>query len=152
MSYIRILHDLNVLLATQRELIVFQSEDNSILKQYALNSNLNCLKVIQNTIIVGLENGKVRLVKYSTNKEEKSFIEFQAIKGGRVSCFQDVLLGEVFLLTVASSDGDVRIFEISDLLIELDGLENQEVLLEEQLEPVYEFKINCRIVSMGVHL
>lgn len=149
-DFVRFAPDNNLLLGMMETVAIFSTDTNSVGGVIEHSHKVTEIIVSGNLIITGDDSGRVYIRDYKADGP-MSTVAFQAFDK-RIKCMNYHTSHKKAILVVISTEGYIAIYDIEDLLDSLVDLDGKMMDLEDDLDPVYRFNIESRLISLGSKL
>lgn len=144
-DFLRFTPDDNLLFVSGRNLVLFNAEDNSEKVVKTLQAKITSLHRDDSLLVVSDDSGRIYFGYY----QSMVFVSFKAYDGFRVKAFH--YFKEDQLLVTISTEGFVSVWLVDFVTSLLDQLAG-DIEISEQLEPLYTFQIESRLVCLDAKL
>lgn len=149
-DFIRFAPDNNLLLSMMENIAIFNSDTNSIGGVIEHSAKVTDIIVSGNLLITSDDTGRVYIRDYKT-EGPMSTITFQAFDK-RIKCMNFHTDNDKAILVMISTEGYIAVFDIEDILENLSKLDGKMMDLEGDIDPIYRFDIDSRLISLGSRL
>lgn len=151
-DFIRFAPDNSLLLCMMENIAIFNTDSNSIsgvIEHEARVTDI-IVDILNSTLITGDDEGRIYLRKYST-EGPMSTIQFRAFDK-RIKCMNLNQGHGKAILVAISTEGYIAVYDIEDILKNLEELDGKLMDLEGDFDPLYRFDIASRLISLGSRL
>jgi WD40 repeat protein len=151
-DFVRFAPDNNLLLSMMENIAIFDTASNSIGGVIEHNAKVTeiVVDVKKELLITGDDEGRIYIRKYQT-EGPMSTITFQAFDK-RVKQMKLLQGYDRSILVAISTEGYICVYDIEDILDNLESLEGKLMDIGQDFDPIYNFEIASRLISMGARL